>query len=133
MPVSKKPISRKRKIFKAAPNTIVKVGESQMKGFLDFIRTQGVVGLAVGLVLGGAVGILVKSFVNNIIMPPIGLLLGSTQGLNGLVWTISVNGKEAVVAYGVFLNDFINFLVIALVIYYIIHLLRLDKLYKPKN
>jgi len=133
MPVSKKPISRKRKIVKAAPNTIVKVGESQMKGFLDFIRTQGVVGLAVGLVLGGAVGILVKSFVNNIIMPPIGLLLGSTQGLNGLVWTISVNGKEAVVAYGVFLNDFINFLVIALVIYYIIHLLRLDKLYKPKN
>ena len=122
MPVSKKPISRKRKIVKAAPNTIVKVGESQMKGFLDFIRTQGVVGLAVGLVLGGAVGILVKSFVNNIIMPPIGLLLGSTQGLNGLVWTISVNGKEAVVAYGVFLNDFINFLVIALVIYYIIHL-----------
>jgi len=133
MPVSKKPISRKRKIVKAAPNTIVKVGESQMKGFLDFIRTQGVVGLAVGLVLGGAVGILVKSFVNNIIMPPIGLLLGSTQGLNGLVWTISVNGKEAVVAYGVFLNDFINFLVIALVIYYIIHLLRLDKLDKPKN
>jgi len=133
MPVSKKPISRKRKIVKAAPNTIVKVGESQMKGFLDFIRTQGVVRLAVGLVLGGAVGILVKSFVNNIIMPPIGLLLGSTQGLNGLVWTISVNGKEAVVAYGVFLNDFINFLVIALVIYYIIHLLRLDKLYKPKN
>ena len=133
MPVSKKPISRKRKIVKDAPNTIVKVGESQMKGFLDFIRTQGVVGLAVGLVLGGAVGILVKSFVNNIIMPPIGLLLGSTQGLNGLVWTISVNGKEAVVAYGVFLNDFINFLVIALVIYYIIHLLRLDKLYKPKN
>jgi large conductance mechanosensitive channel len=139
MPASKKPATKKTKIVKvakkanAAPKKIAKVGSSQMKGFLDFIRTQGVIGLAVGLVLGGAVGVVVKSLINNVVMPPIGLLLGSTQGLTGLTWTIgSVGSKHAVLQYGIFLNDFINFLVIAFVIYFIVHLLKLDKLDKPK-
>lgn len=141
MPESKKPVTRKSKIIKAAqktkvgPKTIAKVGNSQMKEFLDFIRTQGVVGLAVGLVLGGAVTIVVKSLINNVIMPPIGLLLGSANGLNGLTWTIGNvgSGKPAVLSYGVFLNDFINFLVIAVVVYFIIRLLRFEKFDKKKD
>jgi len=134
------PTTKKAKIVKVAkqanvaPKKIAKVGSSQMKGFLDFIRTHGVIGLAVGLVLGGAVGVVVKSLINNVVMPPIGLLLGSAEGLTGLKWAIgTVNGKEAVLQYGVFLNDFINFLVIAFVIYFIVHMLRLDKLDKPKS
>ncbi|MCX6728944.1 MAG: MscL family protein [Candidatus Saccharibacteria bacterium] len=141
MPASKKPTTKKAKVVKTAkkvkvaPKKIAKVGSSQMKGFLEFIRTQGVIGLAVGLVIGGAVAVLVKSLVNNVVMPPIGLLLGSAEGLNGLTWTIgsASGGKQAVLHYGVFLNDFVNFLVIALVIYFIIHLLKLDKLDKPKS
>ena len=116
MPVSKKPATKKAKIVRVAkkanvaPKKIAKVSGSQMKGFLDFIRTQGVIGLAVGLVIGGAVAVLVKSLVNNVVMPPIGLLLGSAEGLNGLTWTIGrANGKQAILHYGVFLNDFINF------------------------
>ena len=140
MSASERPANKKLKIVKAAkkaevaPRTIAKVGSSQMKGFLDFIRTQGVIGLAIGLVLGGAVGVLVKSLINNVVMPPIGLLLGSAQGLTGLHWAIgSVNGKQAIVYYGAFLNDLINFLVIAFVIYLIVHMLKLDKLQKPKS
>ena len=131
----------KAKILKAAkkvkvnPSVIVKLGGSQMKAFLDFIRTQGVVGLAVGLVLGGAVSILVKSLVDNIVMPPLGLLLGSSEGLKGLAWTMgkTASGQPAILHYGIFLNDFINFIVIALVIYFVISLLRFDRIDKKKD
>lgn len=114
---------------------VVGVGQVQVKGFLDFIRTQGVMGLAVGLVLGGAVSILVKSLVDNVVMPPIGLLLGSGDGLKGLSWTIGKGngGDPAVIYYGTFLNDFFNFLVIALVIYLVFHMLGLTKLDKKKD
>jgi len=114
--------------------TIVKAGESQAIAFLDFIRTQGVVGLAVGLVLGSAVTIMVKSMIDNIVMPPIGLMLGSAEGLKGLSWTIGsvIGGKQAVINYGIFVNDFINFLVIAVVVYIIIRLLKIEKIDKKK-
>lgn len=135
----------KSKIIKTVINTtgnisissdkIVKVGGSQVKGFVDFIRTQGVVGLAVGLVLGGAVSVLVKSLIDNIVMPPLGLLLGSAEGIKGLAVTMGTTaaGKPAVLNYGIFLNDFINFMIIALVVYLIVHLLKLDRLDKKKD
>lgn len=115
---------------KSMPSKIVMMSESQVKGFVDFIRTQGVIGLAVGLVLGGAVSVLVKSLIDNIVMPPLGLLLGSAEGVNGLSLVIGNNaaGDPAMWNYGIFLNDLINFLVIALVIYVLIRGLKLDKL-----
>lgn len=140
MPTTKKPVTPKPKIIKAAEQTKLRstklagAGKTQLRDFVNFIRTQGVVGLAVGLVLGGAVSVLVKSLIDNVVMPPLGLLLGSTEGLKGLGWSVgTVNGKSAVVHYGVFLNDFINFLVIALVIYLIIHLMGFDKIDKKKD
>lgn len=122
-----------KELAKTQATGLVTVGGHQVKGFIDFIRTQGVIGLAVGLVLGTAVGTVVKSLVDNVVMPPIGLLLGSGDGLRGLTWTIGeANGDPAVIAYGIFLNDFINFLVIALVIYFIFDALGLTKLDKKK-
>ena len=111
------------------PGSLAKASESQIKAFINFIRTQGVVGLAVGLVLGGAVGILVKSLVDNVVMPPIGLLMGSADGLKGLSWTIgqTSDGTPTVLHYGIFLNDFLNFIVIALVVYIIITLLKINR------
>ena len=107
----------------------------QLGGFVNFIRTQGVVGLAVGLVLGGAVTVLVKSLIDNIVMPPLGLLLGSSEGLKGLTLSLgkTATGQETVLHYGTFLNDLINFLVIALVIYLIVHILGFDKIDKKKE
>lgn len=142
MPASKKSIVTKPKVMKVAqkfkgvnPKGIAKVSGSQLKSFLDFIRTQGVVGLAVGLVLGGAVSVLVKSLIDNVVMPPLGFLLGSAQGIIGLTWTLGKTsaGVPVVLHYGTFLNDFINFVVIAFVIYFIIHLLRFDKIDKKKE
>lgn len=104
------------------------------KGFVNFIREQGVVGLAVGLVLGGAVATVVKSLVDNVVMPPVGFLLGSADGLKGLNWTIGrTDGKDAVLHYGAFLNDLLNFVIIALVIYIVVHMLGLDKKFDKKK
>lgn len=93
-------------------------------GFMKFIREQNIVGLAVGLVLGTHAGALVNSLVNNVFMPPIGLLLGSTEGLKG--WTIPLGETGAEMALGAFLNDLINFVILAFVIYIVIKLLKLD-------
>jgi large conductance mechanosensitive channel len=121
-------------VVKESTSGLVTVGGKQVKGFLDFIRTQGVVGLAVGLILGGATTLVVKSLIDNIIMPPIGLALGSADGLKGLTWTIgSTGGEPAIISYGVFLNDLVNFIVIALVVYIVFHALGLTKLDKKKD
>ena len=115
----------------APAKALADAGRSQIRGFVEFIRTQGVIGLAVGLVLGGAVATVVKSLVDNVVMPPIGLLLGSADGLKGLSWTIgSSQGVPAVLNYGLFLNDLLNFVVIAAVIYAVLHILKLDRLDK---
>ncbi len=130
----KEVIKEKHVIVKERANEFVTVGGKQVHGFIDFIRTQGVVGLAVGLLLGTAVTVLTKSFIDNVVMPPIGLLLGSNDGLKGLTWTIGeASGEPVVVMYGQFLNDFINFIVIALVVYIVFHSLGLTKIDKKKE
>lgn len=123
-----------KKITEVNPKAVAGVGKTHLKGFVDFIRTQGVVGLAVGLVLGGAISVLVKSLVDNVVMPPLGLVLGSAEGLKGLGLTIGKTGAGQAVTlhYGIFLNDFINFLVIALVVYFVVKLLRFDQFDKKK-
>jgi len=108
-------------------------GGAHASGFMTFIREQGVLGLAVGLVIGGAVAILARSLIDNVVMPPLGFVLGSSEGLKGLTVTIGkAGGKEATINYGIFLNDLVNFLVLALVIYLVVHLLGFDKIEKKK-
>jgi large conductance mechanosensitive channel len=103
--------------------------KKQIYGFMDFVREQGVVGLAVGLVLGTAVKSVVDSLVQNIINPIVGLLLGSQQGLVGLGVTVS----GARVKYGEFLNTVIQFLIMAAVVYFIVKGLKLDRLDRKKD
>lgn len=95
------------------------------KGFLDFIREQGVVGLAIGFILGGAVSKLVASLVNDVIDPLIGLVFGSTEGLAAL--------SAGPVLYGQFLATFVDFVVIAAVVYFGFKMLKLEKLDKKKE
>jgi len=95
-----------------------------MKGFMDFIREQGVVGLAVGFILGGAVSKLVASLVTDIINPVIGIALGAVGGLKDAY----VQAGPARILWGSFVSTTIDFLVIALVVYYGVKLLGLDKL-----
>ena len=93
-------------------------------GFREFIEKQGVLSLAVGLLLGTAATSLINSMMNNVVLPPLGFILGSAEGLKGLSVNLGTtpDGKTAVLNYGVFLNDLINFLVIAVVIYWMVKL-----------
>ncbi|MFA5249602.1 MAG: MscL family protein [Candidatus Paceibacterota bacterium] len=97
--------------------------------FVDFIRRQGVVGLAVGFILGGAVSKLVSAIVTDIINPLLGIVLGRVGELK----TASLNIGPAKIMWGDFLSVSIDFLVIALVVYYGVKVIGLDKLDKPKQ
>lgn len=100
-----------------------------MKGFVDFIREQGVVGLAVGFILGGSVSKVVSALVDDIVNPILGVVLGSAEGLKGAV----LNLGDVKIMYGHLLGVVIDFLVIALVVYYGVKMLGLDKLDKAKS
>ena len=100
-----------------------------MKGFIDFIREQGVIGLAVGFILGGAVSKVVSALVTDIINPILGLILGKAAGLQ----TASFPIGSARVMYGDVISVVIDFIVITLVVYYGVKLLHLDKLDKKKE
>lgn len=99
-----------------------------MKGFIEFIREQGVMGLAVGFILGGAVSKVVTSLVADIINPLLGILLGAVGDLSDAYLPIG----EAKVMFGNFINTMVDFLVIALVVYFGVKLLKLDRLDKKK-
>lgn len=99
-----------------------------MKGFLDFIREQGVVGLAVGFILGGAVSKLVSALVTDIINPILGIILGAAEGLK----TASFNIGSAKILYGDMISTFIDFVIVAFVVYYGVKVLSLNKLDNKK-
>ncbi|MDD4382246.1 MAG: MscL family protein [Candidatus Dojkabacteria bacterium] len=100
-----------------------------MKGFIKFIREQGVVGLAVGFILGGAVSKIVSSIVTDLINPLIGLLLGKLGNLDQAYLQIG----ESKLMWGNFISTFIDFVIIALVVYFGVKILKLDKLDKKKE
>ncbi|MFH1840838.1 MAG: MscL family protein [Candidatus Shapirobacteria bacterium] len=99
-----------------------------MKGFLEFVREQGAVGLAIGFILGGAVSKVVASLVTDIINPILGIILGATGNLEEAVLKIG----SATLYWGSFINTMVDFLVIALVVYFGVRILKLDKLDKKK-
>jgi len=96
-----------------------------MRGFIEFIREQGVVGLAIGFILGGAISKVVSSLVKDIIQPLLGYALGSAEGLSSLA--------IGPITYGLFITATIDFLIIAAVIYFMFRGLKLDKLDKKKE
>ena len=99
----------------------------KLKGFMDFIREQGVVGLAVGFILGGAVSKTVSSLVENVINPIVGLALGKVD-----LAEKAVSVGNATLKWGAFVSTIIDFIIVAAVIYFIVKGLKLDKLDKAK-
>ena len=99
-----------------------------MRDFLQFIKQQGVLGLAIGFVMGGAVTNVVTSLVNDIVYPLLNIFLGRTKGLEKEVFQFG----QIKIAYGHFISVFVNFLVIAAVIYILVKLLRFELSGKKK-
>jgi len=99
---------------------------SMMQEFKTFAMRGNVVDMAVGIILGGAFGKIVSSFVADVIMPPIGLLIG---GVN--FTSLSVTMKEAVgdaaavtLNYGKFIQSVVDFLIIAFTIFMVIKIMN---------
>lgn len=90
--------------------------------FIEFINRGSVVDLAVGVAVGGAFTTIVNSLVNDIVMPIVGLLAGGVDftGLAIRIPNFFGTGDEAVIAYGNFIQNVIEFLIIAWVIFMII-------------
>lgn len=109
-----------------------------LKEFKAFVMKGNVLDLAVAVIIGAAFGAIVISLVNDIIMPPIGMLLGHMDfkelflSLNGQPYPTMAAAKAAgapVMAYGQFLNTVINFLIVAFVIFLVVK--TANKLQRP--
>ncbi len=102
-----------------------------LKEFKEFIARGNVIDLAVGVIIGAAFGKIVTSLVEGIIMPPVGLLLGKIDFASLFVVLDNSKGVPLsladaktkgipVVAYGAFINDLVNFAIIAFVIFLLV-------------
>ncbi len=93
-----------------------------IKEFKDFVSKGNVVDLAVGVIIGAAFGKVVASLVDDIIMPPIGMLLGGVDFSKlAIVLKDDVGDKPAVLLrYGLFINTLITFIIIAFCIFLIV-------------
>jgi large conductance mechanosensitive channel len=99
------------------------------KDLKAFILRGNVLDLAIGIIIGAAFGKIVTSLVNDVIMPPIGLLLGRLDfsslyiNLSGQPYASLAAAKAAgapVIAFGVFVNAVIDFLIVAIVIFFVV-------------
>lgn len=97
--------------------------------FKKFAVKGNVIDLAVGIIIGASFGKIVSSLVSDIIMPPIGLLLGGVDFSNFMITLKSASeSQEAVVIrYGLFLNTLIDFLIIAFAVFWLIKGINLLK------
>lgn len=105
----------------------------QVRGFVDFLREQSVVGLAIGLVLGTQAKVLVDQLVVSFLNPLTGLLLPGEGTLKQKSVEVVFHGKTAVFTWGAFVSSFLTFVLVAAIVYYVFKGLRLDKLDKKKE
>jgi large conductance mechanosensitive channel len=92
---------------------------SMMKEFKSFAMRGNVVDMAVGIIVGGAFGKIVSSFVKDVVMPPIGMLIGGVD-FSDLAITLKEAAGEApavVIAYGAFIQTLVDFIIIAFAIF----------------
>jgi len=99
-----------------------------MKEFITFIREKGVLGLAVGIIAGGAVTKLVNSIVENLINPLIGYVTGAAGDLASLSYTAPITG--IVFKWGAVVSSMIDFTAVLFVVYFLFVKSPLNKLDK---
>uniref|UniRef100_A0A2A4Z3X2 Large-conductance mechanosensitive channel n=1 Tax=OCS116 cluster bacterium TaxID=2030921 RepID=A0A2A4Z3X2_9PROT len=107
--------------------------------FKKFAMKGNMVDLAIGFILGGAFGTIVKSLVNDIIMPPVGLLMGGVDFANlyinlsdvelaaGTTVEAAAEAGAVTLNYGLFINNCISFLILAIVLFFIVKAINTAK------
>lgn len=111
-----------------------------IKEFKEFALRGNVMDLAIGVIIGAAFGKIIASLVSDILMPPIGLLLGGIDfsnlfvALNGVAYPTLADAQAAgapTINYGLFLNNIVDFLIVALVIFLLVR--WINRMTKPKT
>ena len=117
----------------------MKEGIKMLKEFKKFALRGNMIDLAVGIIIGGALNSIVNSLVNDIIMPLLGVF---TKNINFSDWYFALDGKNygplavaeaegaAVIKYGLFLSNILNFIIMAFVVFLIVR--WINKLRKPE-
>ncbi len=107
-----------------------------LKEFKEFALKGNVMDMAIGIIIGAAFGPIVKSLVNDVIMPPIGLLMGNVDFSNLF---IALDGKDyaslaaaqeagaATINYGVFINTIVNFIIVAFAVFMMVKVMNAAK------
>jgi large conductance mechanosensitive channel len=95
---------------------------SMMKEFRDFAMRGNVVDMAIGIVIGGAFGKIVSSFVNDVLMPPIGMAMGGVDFTELSMTLKEASGDVAAVTlnYGSFIQTVVDFIIIAFAIFMVV-------------
>lgn len=100
-----------------------------LRDFLDFVREQGIVGLAVGFILGGSIQKVVSALVNDIINPLLGIFIGVGDNLTAKKVTVG----PAIVLWGDFVKVLIDFIIVATVAYLLVRIINIKGLDKKKT
>lgn len=135
----------KRALAKERAKNLGSVADTKLQGFMDFIRQQGIVGLAVGLAIGTQAGATVKAIVEGLITPIVAFIVGSNTALQNAKWHVvgrdtkeinylfTLDNRELVFGWGQVLSSLITLLAVAAVIYFVVKGIGLDKLDKKKE
>lgn len=100
-----------------------KLTPAWVEEFKKFALKGNVVDMAVGVIIGGAFGKIVTSLVNDIIMPAVSMLTGDTKNLAELTYALSAEEGAPVIKYGAFCQTVLDFLIIALSIFWAVRLI----------
>jgi large conductance mechanosensitive channel len=104
-----------------------------LKEFKEFAMKGNVVDMAVGIIIGGAFGKIVSSFVNDVIMPPIGLMTGGVDfaNLSVVLKEATADAEAVTINYGMFINNVLDFVIVAFAIFIVIK--QMNKLKKKEE
>jgi large conductance mechanosensitive channel len=115
------------------PLNFVKWGEKMIKEFKEFAMRGNVMDMAVGIIIGAAFGTIVKSLVEDVVMPPVGMLLGNVDFANLFILikegaTAGPYGSLAIakaagavtINYGIFINTLVSFLIVVLALFFVV-------------
>ncbi len=110
-----------------------KASKNEASVFLDFVRTRGIVGLAIGLAIGTIASGTIKTIVEGFINPIVQFVIGSQDRLSTNVWHVELWGRTADFQWGAALSSVITLVATIFVIYLLVRILQLDKLDKKKD
>ena len=108
---------------------MIKKGNKTLEEFKQFIAKGNALDLAVGVIIGSAFGKIVSSIVDDILMPLVGVFIGGIDFSN-----LTITIKDSVIKYGNFIQNIVDFLIIAVCIFFIVKLMKkLDRRQEPEK